>query len=56
MFTLKDLEEFVKSARDKGFDDRDKIFVVRENVSNPVGKITDAYITNEKLYIEYGSL
>ena len=56
MFTLKTLEELVKSARDKGFDDNDIILVVRENTSHPVGKIIDGYITNEKLYIEYGAL
>lgn len=56
MFSLKDLEDFVKSARDKGFDDKDKILVASEYKFNPVGKVTDAYITNEKLYIEYGAL
>ena len=55
-FTLEDLEEFVKSARDKGFDNKDIIYVTRGVITNPVGKVTDAYVSNEKLYIEYGSL
>lgn len=53
--------EILQEAKEHGFDGKDTVLVKRENndsliPSVIVGKVTDAYYTRDKVYIEYGTL